>query len=102
MDEFIYVIVKNSPEESETILCFQKTKDKAKKILQKIVDAESSLLSSDGNEIFKSGKADQNQISLYKTEPGFIGQSLTLKSTFSIYKISDKPKPDIDCVEVLP
>ena len=116
MDEFIYVNVKNSPEDprgdgkTETILCFQKTKDKAKKILQKIapkglreaVDAESSFLSSDGSEIFNSGKADQNQISLYQTEPGFIGQSLTLKSPFSIYKIADRPKPDIDCVEVLP
>ena len=74
----------------------------APKGLREAVDAESSFLSSDGSEIFNSGKADQKQISLYLTEPGFIGQSLTLKSTFSIYKIADRPKPDIDCVEVLP
>lgn len=103
MDEFIYVIVKEKNENGKIhIICFQKTKDKAKKMLQKIVDEESALLSSDGSEIFNSGKADQNQISLYKTQPGFIGQSLTLKSTFSIYKISDRPKPDIAEVEVLP
>jgi len=88
VEEFLYVIVKKKGKK-ENIICFQKTKDKAKKMLQKIVDGESSLLSSDGSEIFSSGKADQNQVSLYKTEPGFIGQSLTLKSTFSIYKISD-------------
>ena len=103
MDEFIYVIVKEKNENGKIhIICFQKTKDKAKKMLQKIVDEESALLSSDGSEIFNSGKADQNQIRLYKTQPGFIGQSVTLKSTFSIYKISDRPKPDIAEVEVLP
>ena len=101
MDEFIYIIVKKK-HKKENIVCFQKTKEEAKQLLQKIVDEESALLSSDGSEIFNSGKADQNQISLYKTEPGFIGQSLTLKSTFSIYKISDRPKPDIDEIEVLP
>lgn len=99
MNEFVYVLTKKK-HKTENIVCFQRTKDESKKMLQKLVDEETSLLSSDGSEIFNSGKADQNKISLYKTEPGFIGQSLTLKSTFSIYKIADKPKGVIECVEV--
>ncbi len=100
MNEFIYVLTKKK-HKTENIVCFQRTKNEASKMLQKLVDEESSLLSSAGSEIFRSGKADQNQISLYQTEPGFIGQSLTLKSTFFIYKIADKPRPDIAEVEII-
>lgn len=101
MEEFVYVII-NKKRKKENIICFQKTKDKARIMLQKLVDEETSVLSSDGSEIYNSGKADQNSISLYKTEPGFLGQGLILKSTFSIYKISDKPQSDISEVETLP
>lgn len=101
MSEFIYVLI-HKRKQKESIVCFQKTKDKARIMLQKLVDEETSLLSSDGAEIYNSGKADQNSISLYKTEPGFIGQGLILKSTFSIYKISDKPQSEISEIETLP
>ena len=101
MEEFVYVII-NKKRKKENIICFQKTKDKARKMLQKLVDEETSVLSSDGSEIYNSGKADQNSISLFKTEPGFMGQSLILKSTFSIYKISDTPQTEISAAQTLP
>ncbi len=101
MDEFVYILI-HKRLKKEHIICFQKTKEQARRMLQKLVDEETVLLSSDGVEIYNSGKADQNSISLFKTESGFMGQGLSLKSTFSIYKISDKPQSDISEIETLP
>jgi len=99
MKEFVYILV-HKKKKKETILCFQRTQEDAQIMLRKLVDDESSLLSSNGTEIYNSG--NENSISLYQTEAGFLSQALSLKITFSIYKISDKPHSDISEVFEMP
>ena len=88
MDEYIYLLIEKQ-RKSERIISFEKTEDKARKTLHKLVKSERHNLSLDGSNVYST--EDENSVSLFKTIDGYISQGLVESSTFKIQKVSDKP-----------
>jgi hypothetical protein len=99
MDNHVYLLTEHSRKE-QRVICFEKTLEKGRKTLHKIVESKRLDMESGGSEVYSTVDKDKNSISLFKTQDGYISQDLVKVATFRIQKVSQKPL--LEEVEVLP